>query len=281
MDLDPGVFDRQLDWLCERSRVISLDDALAELSAPGPVLPGVVLTFDDGTDDWVDQVLPRLERRACAGHVLRVHPVRGGRRRLPRRRAPHHLGGAGRDGLVRPGDDRLPHPPPPVAGPPRPHRGGGRAGPLHRPARLPPGPRRRALRVPQGGGRVRHGRGRGARPVPLRGPGRHTAQHARARIPTGWPAPRSSAPTGWPGSGARPWVAWAWRTTCGGPRTASATVTCRDDRPTPHTRPRHHHRHQPGAPAGPAAVGIRRRRLPRVSAPVHRARSSSGSRPGA
>ena len=63
MDLDPGVFDRQLDWLCERSRVISLDDALAELSAPGPVLPGVVLTFDDGTDDWVDHVLPRLERR--------------------------------------------------------------------------------------------------------------------------------------------------------------------------------------------------------------------------
>jgi peptidoglycan/xylan/chitin deacetylase (PgdA/CDA1 family) len=68
MDLDPAVFDQQLAWLQEHERVISLDRALDELSStplggPGPA--GVVLTFDDGTADWVDRVLPALERHGA------------------------------------------------------------------------------------------------------------------------------------------------------------------------------------------------------------------------
>lgn len=73
MDLDPGLFDEQLAWLSQTQRVLSLDQAMVELAGPdgtarsdtahsGEVRSGVVLTFDDGTSDWVDHVLPHLER---------------------------------------------------------------------------------------------------------------------------------------------------------------------------------------------------------------------------
>lgn len=63
MDLDPAAFDRQLAWLSEHHRVLTLDDAADELSAGStPASAGVVLTFDDGTADWVETVLPALER---------------------------------------------------------------------------------------------------------------------------------------------------------------------------------------------------------------------------
>lgn len=61
MDLDPGVFSEQLTWLSQHHRVLSLDEAADELRSRSSRGPGVVLTFDDGTTDWVDQVLPRLE----------------------------------------------------------------------------------------------------------------------------------------------------------------------------------------------------------------------------
>jgi peptidoglycan/xylan/chitin deacetylase (PgdA/CDA1 family) len=64
MDLDPAAFEDQVAWLGRTQRVIGLDQALGELSQRGgPVRPGVVLTFDDGTPDWVDHVLPALERQ--------------------------------------------------------------------------------------------------------------------------------------------------------------------------------------------------------------------------
>ena len=62
MDLSPAAFDSQLAWLVGTQRVLSLDAAVAELAGPDPVRAGVVLTFDDGTTDWVDHVLPALER---------------------------------------------------------------------------------------------------------------------------------------------------------------------------------------------------------------------------
>ncbi len=62
MDVDPAAFDRQLAWLRSTQRVLSLDDALAELAGTDPARPGVVLTFDDGTADWVDHALPALVR---------------------------------------------------------------------------------------------------------------------------------------------------------------------------------------------------------------------------
>jgi peptidoglycan/xylan/chitin deacetylase (PgdA/CDA1 family) len=62
MDLDPAVFEDQLAWLAATQRVLTLDGAAAELAGDGPTRPGVVVTFDDGTVDWVERVLPALER---------------------------------------------------------------------------------------------------------------------------------------------------------------------------------------------------------------------------
>ena len=82
VDLDPELFDRQLEYLNEHHRVLSIDDALAELAtADGWATPsnddarpssardpeaderrGVVITFDDGTADFTDVVVPVLER---------------------------------------------------------------------------------------------------------------------------------------------------------------------------------------------------------------------------
>ena len=62
MDLSLDMFEDQLRWLRDTQRVITLDQAADELVSEGAVAPGVVLTFDDGTSDWVDHVLPALER---------------------------------------------------------------------------------------------------------------------------------------------------------------------------------------------------------------------------
>jgi peptidoglycan/xylan/chitin deacetylase (PgdA/CDA1 family) len=76
MDLSPAAFDQQLAWLRSTQRVLTLDQALTELGAArragegvtapssrdGAAGTGVVVTFDDGTADWVDHVLPALER---------------------------------------------------------------------------------------------------------------------------------------------------------------------------------------------------------------------------
>jgi peptidoglycan/xylan/chitin deacetylase (PgdA/CDA1 family) len=74
VDLDVITFRAQLDWLTRSARLLSLDGALAELAAPfadgrseEPGLPAspssppaVVVTFDDGTIDFMQHVLPAL-----------------------------------------------------------------------------------------------------------------------------------------------------------------------------------------------------------------------------
>jgi len=73
VDLDPTQFERQLEHLASRHRVLTLDDAVAELRASQPTGwsgasaapehgPGVVVTFDDGTADFADVVTPALVR---------------------------------------------------------------------------------------------------------------------------------------------------------------------------------------------------------------------------
>ena len=66
MNLDPAVFTDQIAWLRDNRRIISLDQAVAELTEAAEaggnsaLEPGVVLTFDDGTADWLDVVAPIL-----------------------------------------------------------------------------------------------------------------------------------------------------------------------------------------------------------------------------
>ncbi|MDX2379953.1 MAG: polysaccharide deacetylase family protein [Acidimicrobiia bacterium] len=82
VDLDVDQFDRQLAHLAEHHRVLTLDAAVAELTAgvaegwgaanrsdaddSGGAEPAaaraVVITFDDGTPDFTDVVVPALER---------------------------------------------------------------------------------------------------------------------------------------------------------------------------------------------------------------------------
>ncbi|MFV0309488.1 MAG: polysaccharide deacetylase family protein [Desertimonas sp.] len=74
VDVSRSTFCRQLDLL-DPARVIGLDAALDTLTQPGAGAataaagrgPSYVLTFDDGTADWVDVVAPILvERRLPA-----------------------------------------------------------------------------------------------------------------------------------------------------------------------------------------------------------------------
>lgn len=60
VDLDPAVFADQLAHLREHHRVVTLDEAAAELAAGGDAPPAVVLTFDDGTADFTDVAVPLL-----------------------------------------------------------------------------------------------------------------------------------------------------------------------------------------------------------------------------
>lgn len=66
VDLDPADFERQLEHLVAHHRVLTLDEALQQLAgaepAADPSRPPVVLTFDDGTADFTDVVVPLLVR---------------------------------------------------------------------------------------------------------------------------------------------------------------------------------------------------------------------------
>lgn len=88
VDLDAAMFDRQLEHLAEHHRVLPLDAAVAELSAgtsdgwaaaPSSTLAardgtddrrGVVITFDDGTADFTDVVVPALDRHGLAATLF-------------------------------------------------------------------------------------------------------------------------------------------------------------------------------------------------------------------
>lgn len=65
VDLPTEAFTEQLDRLADGGRVVDLETAAlllrGEQASTGG--PSVVLTFDDGTADWVDVVLPELVAR--------------------------------------------------------------------------------------------------------------------------------------------------------------------------------------------------------------------------
>ena len=62
VDLPADRFEAQVAELAEAGRLVSLDEGLRRLATGDLDRRPVVLTFDDGTRDWVEEVLPVLER---------------------------------------------------------------------------------------------------------------------------------------------------------------------------------------------------------------------------
>lgn len=63
LDLSVRQFAEQMAWLAERGGATTLDSALAALEdVDRPRVDPVVVTFDDGTEDFVDKAVPVLAR---------------------------------------------------------------------------------------------------------------------------------------------------------------------------------------------------------------------------
>jgi peptidoglycan/xylan/chitin deacetylase (PgdA/CDA1 family) len=63
VDLPTPLFAEQMAYLAEHFEVVTLDEAATRLTAappPATAKPPVVITFDDGTADFVDEALPVL-----------------------------------------------------------------------------------------------------------------------------------------------------------------------------------------------------------------------------
>lgn len=57
IDLDIESFRWQMEYLSENASVVTLDEALRQMSL-GDAAPSVVITFDDGTNDFTDNAVP-------------------------------------------------------------------------------------------------------------------------------------------------------------------------------------------------------------------------------
>ena len=65
VDLPTSLFEQQVAELADSGRLVTLDDGIARLEAGDVADRPVVLTFDDGTSDWVSEALPVLARHGA------------------------------------------------------------------------------------------------------------------------------------------------------------------------------------------------------------------------
>jgi peptidoglycan/xylan/chitin deacetylase (PgdA/CDA1 family) len=79
VDLDPAVFDEQLASLREQHIVAGLDETVKRLTDPTADGIHVVVTFDDGTVDFVDEALPLLCRHGIPATLYVATAFVGGR----------------------------------------------------------------------------------------------------------------------------------------------------------------------------------------------------------
>lgn len=70
LTVSPERFAEQIGYLASRYRMLSLDQAVAELSGAGRVRPGVVVTFDDGYRDNLVHALPVLRRHRVPATIF-------------------------------------------------------------------------------------------------------------------------------------------------------------------------------------------------------------------
>jgi peptidoglycan/xylan/chitin deacetylase (PgdA/CDA1 family) len=80
----PERFDEQLAALKARWRVVSLAQAVSELEGGGPVVPTVVVTFDDGYLDNLVNALPILRKHDVPATIFVTARFSDGSRRHPR-----------------------------------------------------------------------------------------------------------------------------------------------------------------------------------------------------
>lgn len=62
IDLATALFEAQVAELADAGRIVTLDEGLRRLGTGDVADQPVVLTFDDGTSDWVSEALPVLVR---------------------------------------------------------------------------------------------------------------------------------------------------------------------------------------------------------------------------
>lgn len=95
VDLPTSLFDEQLAWLREHATLLRLDEATGVLlgQRPAPRRP-VVVTFDDGTADFVDVALPVLVRHQVPATIYVATSYLDEGKHFPAEGAPMTWGGA-------------------------------------------------------------------------------------------------------------------------------------------------------------------------------------------